>query len=36
MYVPHRGAVLAVGDRRGGPFGTFGLRTTDAPEVYFV
>ena len=36
MYLPHRGAVLAVGDRRGGPFETFGLRTTGAPEVYFV
>ena len=33
MYVPHRGAVLAVGDRRGGPFDTFGFRMTAASEV---
>ena len=36
MYVPHRGAALAVRDRRGKPFETFGLRMTAASEVYFV
>ena len=36
MYVPHRGAALAVRDRRGKPFDTFGFRMTAASEVYFV
>ena len=36
MYVPHRGAALAVRDRRGRPFDTFGFRMTAASEVYFV